>query len=393
MSAASSSAWVSSTDAAPWAKLRSLAALRYHGTGWWLDRVLPRSPIGLLVAALALPFAWFGVGLAVADDRAAFAATPDVVHQLWFFPLHLICLRLVGGLWARGLDPSLDGLAMGDVSKRRIRLGALGTWASVGAIVACAGFIGRDFWFGLTPDPGTGLIPFDDPDLWDMAKLGRGVHGMMLGLWTLEWLLFGYLLWLQVWVLFAWTRELRRADFRPHLLTVLVGDGYRHAFTLFGKTASVCALFALGNLAFIRETGELIPRDKVVIADLADFLQNMSDVLSTTLLFVFAIAAVVAFVTQLRNGMTRAVNAEFLAAGNTALADLAVPIVRSGDAEVDLARLQARVDAQAGLVRAVVFQREADKIGGRTIISIGFKALLPIITTILKIAKMQVKGG
>lgn len=390
---ADSNAWVATTEPASWARLWTLESLRYHGSGWWLDRLLPRSPIGLLVAAFALPVLWFVIGIAVADDRSAFLDTPDVLGQLWFFPLHIICVRVVGGLWARGLEPSLSGLALDADAKRRIRRGALGTWASVGAILACAAFISRDFWYGLTPDPGNLLIPFDDPDLWDMAALGRPVHAMMLGLWTAEWLLFGYLLWLQLWILFAWTRELRRANFRPHLLTVLVGDGYRHAFTLFGSTASICLVFALGNLGFIHYTGELIPRETVVIEDVPDFLQNMSDVLSTTLLFVFAILAVIAFVALLRRGMTRAVNEEFITAGNVALADMAQPIVLSGDATTDIKRLQERIDAQAGLLRAAVFQREVDRIGGRTIMMVGLKAMAPIITAIAKIVKMTVKGG
>ena len=376
-----------------WAKLWSFASLRYQHTGWWLDRILPHSPIGLLVVAVALPLAWFAVGYAITADRAAFLATPDVRGQLWFLPLHLITLRVVGGLWGRGLVPSLDGLALDPGAEARVKRGAFGVGASLGALVAAAAFTARDFWYGLAVSPKSGLDAFDDPDLWDMAKLGRPVHGMMLGVWTLEWLLFGYLLWLQLWVLIAWTRELRRANFQASLMVVLVGDGYRHSFALFGKTTSVCLMFALANLGFIAYTGELIPRDAVEISGVADFLQNMSDVLSTTLLFVLALAAVITFVVQLRGGLSRAVNREFAAAGNAALTDLATPMTLTGDAEADVVRLRARVEAQSGLVRAIVLQREVDKVGGRTMIAGGAKALIPLVTTVLKIMKMQVKGG
>jgi hypothetical protein len=59
----------------------------------------------------------------------------------------------------------------------------------------------------------------------------------------------------------------------------------RDPFTLFGKTATVCLVFAFGNLAFIYFTGELIPRESVEIHGVGDFLRQMSDLLSTALLF------------------------------------------------------------------------------------------------------------
>lgn len=374
------------TDA-PWTHVWTLDALRYRGSGWWLDAALPRSPVGLLVAAIALPLAWFALGYAITSDRAAFLATHDCTCQLWFFPLHIICVRIVGGLWAGGLGSALHGLALDRSARYRIRRGALGTWANLGGLVACAYFVFRDISFGLTPGA-NGLIPFDDPDLWGFAALGRPVHVMMLVLWCLEWMLFGYLLWLQIWTIASWIREVRRADFRSHLGDVLVGDGYRHAFTLFGKTATVCLVFAVGNLAFIYFTGELIPRESVVIASVSDFLRQMSDLLSTTLLFVLILAAVYLFATTLKKRLTRAVNDEFSQAGDVALADMAQPLALSGDAAVDVERLRARVEAQSGLLRAAIFQREVDALGTRTILAIIVKSLVPLATAALKMKKL-----
>ncbi len=370
-----------------WTHVWTLDALRYRGSGWWLDAALPRSPLGLIAAAVVLPLAWFAGGYALAHDRGAFLATHDCTCQLWFFPLHLLCVRIVGGLWAGGLGAALHGLALDHAARQRIRRGALGTWANVGGLVACAYFVFRDISFGLTPGP-SGLIPFDDPDLWGFAALGRPVHVMMLVLWCVEWVLFGYLLWLQVWTLVAWIRELRRTDFRKHLGDVLVGDGYRHAFTLFGKTATVCLVFAVGNGAFIYFTGELIPRESVVIASVSDFLRQMSDLLSTTLLFVLILAAIYLFATTLKKRMTRAVNEEFAAAGDVALADMAQPLALSGDPAADVERLRARVEAQSGLLRAAIFQREVDALGTRTILSIVVKSLVPLVTAALKIKKL-----
>jgi hypothetical protein len=364
-------------------------ALRYRGSGWWLDAALPRSPLGLVVAAIALPVAWFAIGFAITGDRDAYLSTHDVTGQLWFFPIHVIAIRLVGGLWGAGLDPALAGLHLSDAARRRIRRGALGAGASLGAIAAAVFFIVRDAWFGLAPDATTGLIPFDDPAMWDMAALGRPVHMMMLGLWTVEWLLFGYLLWLQIWILAVWVRELRRTDFAPHLGKVLVGDGYRHAFSLFGMTTTVSLVFAIANLGFIAYTGELIPREVVEIGGVVDFLREMSDLLSTSLLFVLILAAVFVFVRVLRGALTRAVNAQFAAAGDAALDLLSTPApAATGDTARDVEALRVRVDAQAGLLRAVAYQREVDVVGGRTMLAIVAKALVPLATSALKLKKL-----
>jgi hypothetical protein len=368
-------------------KLWSLESLRYGGSGWWLDRVLPHSPIALLVVAFALPIAWFAVGYAVTDDQAAFLDTPDVTGQLWFFPLHCAALRVVGTLWAQRLGPALDGLALDGQAQAGIRRGALGTWASVGALIACTFFIVRDSWFGLVPGE-SGLIPFDDPEMWDMEALGRRVHLMMLGLWSVEWLMFGYLLWLQLWILIAWTRAVRKVNLTDRLDVVLVEGGYRHAFTLFGRTTTVSLVFALGNLGFIAFTGELIPREVVELETVSDFLSEMSDLLSTSLLFVVTLVAAFAFVGVLRGSLKRAVSAKFTAAGKNTIAELAEPLTTSGDLATDVERLRTRTAVQAEVLRAVIYQREVEQAGGRAMLSMVAKALIPLVTTAIKLRKV-----
>ncbi len=367
----------------PW----TLESLRYGGSKWWLDALLPRSPVGLIACAIAIPIAWFCVGYGVTDDREAYLDTPDVTGQLWFFPLHCLALRVVGTLWANHLDPALEGLALDERAQRGVRRGALGTYASAGALVACAFFIVRDSWFGLTPGE-SGLIPFDDPEMWDMEALGRGVHLMMLGLWCVEWLMFGYLLWVQIWILVAWTRALRKATLNDRLDDVLVAGGYRRAFSLFGRTTTVSLIFALGNLGFIAFTGELIPREVVEIETVSDFLSEMSDLLSTSLLFVLTLVAAFAFVGVLRSTLKRAIASRFTAAGSATLAALAEPLESSGDLATDVERLRTRTGAQAEILRLVIYQREVEQAGGRAMVSMVAKALIPLVTTGLKLRKV-----
>jgi hypothetical protein len=91
--------------------------------------------------------------------------------------------------------------------------------------------------------------------------------------------------------------------------------------------------------------------------------------------------------------LTRAVNAEFVKAGEEAIDELVTPIEPTGDTPTDLARLQQRVTAQAGILRAVVFQTEVSNMGGGPIVSLVAKAAIPLLTTGAKIAKLKIKSA
>lgn len=373
----------------PWARLLSAEGLRYQGSGWWLDAALPRSPAGLLTAAVAIPAAWFLLGLAITGDRAEYIDTPDVKYQVPYFALHVICLRLTGSLWARGLRPALDGLGFAEREQRSVRAGVLGKWANAGALAAAAYFIARDTYMSFAPGD-SGINAFDDPDMWGFGALGHGVRTLMLIIWHVEWLFYGYLMWLQVWCLIALTRALRRTDFKPHLAALLIHDRYRDFFTLLGKTATISMVFAVGNLGFIHLTGELFPRETVHIETVQDFLVEMSDLLSTALLFAVLLGGFVVYLKTLRAALTRAVNELFAAAGDAGLESLANPVALTGDAAADLEIMRGRLDAQAGLVRAIAFQREVDAVGGRTLGSVMLKSSPALTALVKRLAKMSI---
>ncbi|HUQ41071.1 MAG TPA: hypothetical protein VM052_01085, partial [Candidatus Limnocylindrales bacterium] len=54
---------------AQWTSLWSWESLRYRGSGWWLDAMLPRSPLGVTLVAIGLPLAWVASGCAITPDR------------------------------------------------------------------------------------------------------------------------------------------------------------------------------------------------------------------------------------------------------------------------------------------------------------------------------------
>lgn len=374
---------------APWTKLLAWDSLRYQGSRWWIDRALPRSPAGLIAAAVIVPAVWFAIGLAITDDRSAYIATPDVKYQLWFLALHIIVVRMVASLWMRGLVPAMTALHVDPAQVARVEAGAVGTWANLGAILAGGYFIARDTYMAFHAGP-SGLNAFDDPDMWGFTALGHQIRTLMLIAWHLEWVMFGYLLALQIWALYAVTRAFRRTDFTPHLATILVRDEYRGFLALMSKTATLSLVFALGNLGFIALTGELFPREVVHIAGVGDVLEQMSDVLSITLLFVVIIAATFTYLIALRRALTRAVNHSFGAIGDAALELIAQPVALTGDDRADAAELRRHLDAHSAIVRAVAFQREIDQIGGRFARAVLAKAAPAMGAAAKRVAKMHI---
>ncbi len=361
-----------------WTRLLGWDAFRYHGSGWWLDMAMPRTPGAFLAFAFLSPVAIFALGYGLADDKSAFVATHDVNGQLAFMTIHILCLRVAGSLFARGLGPSLDGIGVGEREQAFVRRGLFGTWANIGALGSCAYFVARDTLLGWVPGD-NGLTAFNDPDQWDFGALGTKVHVVQTAQWHFEWLIFGYLMWIQVWTLIAFTRAIRRTDFEPHLARILTRDGYRGFFTLLGKCATICLVFAVANLAFIYYTGELFPKHEEYVSSVGMFLEEMSDLLSVALLFVVLVAGFVWHVRHVRAALTGTVNRMFAAAGDVALDQLAEPRELT---------VEQRLDATSGLLRAIVFQREVDAMGGRSMNLMLAKALVPLGTVAIRVIKM-----
>lgn len=382
-----------------WTRLLSWESLRYQGSNWWLDRILPKSPGGLIAAAIVLPSIWFAIGYAITDDRSAYLVAGDTRWQLWFVALHIVTLRVMASLWTRGLEPALAGLGISPERRARIRAGGLGHWANLMALVCGALWIARDTYmsfhgtvdyddtvFGVNPTFST----FCDPNMWDYCDLGHQIRTMMMIVWHLEWVIFGYLLWLQIWSLFAIPRAIKKTDFKPHLGRLLIHDEYRDFFTLISKTATITLVFSLGNLLFLYLTDELFPREVVVIDGFGDVVEQMSDLLSIAALFLLIIAGLFLYLVALRKSLTRAVNEKFGAAGDAALERLAQPIELTGDPTKDAEQLKALAEAQGTVLRAITFQREIDQIGGRAVRTVMAKAVPALSAVAKKVAKMQI---
>ena len=142
-------------------------------------------------------------------------------------------------------------------------------------------------------------------------------------------------------------------------------------------------MFALGNLAFIHLTGDLLPDARIDVSTIRDVLREMADLLSMTLLFVFVLGVALAF--ALRRALPRAVDVALTTAADVVL----TAVVPAPAADAERPTLQRQITAQAALLRALVFQREVDGLGRRVLGLTAVKSALPIVMATLRMLHMQ----
>lgn len=373
---------------AAWAKLFRLESLRYQQSGWWLDWVLPHDPRLFLAFSLVFPSALWGLGFGLAPDRAAYLAAPDITGQPLFLLSHFFAVRAVATLFKRGLDSSLTGIGVRDELRAAFAKKLFGWLPNVLSLVCAAYWIQRDTRVALVPGP-NGLTAFDDPDQWALAGLGHPLQRALLAIWIVEWIIFGFVLWVQIWTMAGLALAIRKTDFKPHLHRILVHDEYRDFFALISRNATICSIFAIANLAFVAYTGELLPKPTRKVTNPIEFLEEMSDLTSVFLLFFIIVAGFVGYVSLIRKALTHAVNEAFAAAGDETLEESATPLEVTGTPSADdLKCVISRLNASQALLRAIVFQREVDSLGSRGLNALLVKALPAFGTVTLRVYRL-----
>ncbi|MFO0549325.1 MAG: hypothetical protein U0271_13110 [Polyangiaceae bacterium] len=373
---------------APWAKLFRLESLRYQQSGWWIDWLLPHEPRLFLAFSLIVPAALWGLGFGLAPDRSAYLTAPDVTSQPLFLPFHFFAVRAVATLFKRGLDSSLIGIGISEELRRSTAKKLFGWLPNVFSIVCAAYWIQRDARVALVAGP-NGLTAFDDPDQWALAGLGHPLQRALLAIWILEWIIFGFVLWVQIWSMAGLALAIRKTDFKPHLHRILVHDEYRDFFALISRNATICSIFAIANLAFVAYTGELLPKPTRKVTNPFEFMEEMSDLTSVFILFFIIVAGFVAYISLIRKALTGAVNDAFAAAGDETLEESATPLEVTGSPSADeLKCVISRLNASQALLRAIVFQREVDSLGSRGLNALLMKALPAFGTVTLRVYRL-----
>ena len=131
-----------------------------------------------------------------------------------------------------------------------------------------------------------------------------------------------------------------------------------------------------------------MPRDAAPVTDVASFVTQMSDLLSTGVLFAALIVWVIGCKVEVRGELTMAVNRLFAEAADKALRETARPLEMQGPWSAELCgRLQRRLHSLSDLTRAIAFQREVDAVGIRWTSRLMLKIAIPAGTFLVRLIR------
>lgn len=210
-----------------------------------IDRVLPRHPVAFYLIALAISAACWGLGFALASDKARFLQSPEWHIQPFYLAAHLIVLRLFVQIVVRSY---VAGAAHLDIPAEKVSAGiqrVLGAPGSLAAVAIALPFCVLDYLYLLS-------------DRYE--KLGDGpqpsaVDYLMWAIWCAEWLL-NALIWVALAGFLALSyRALRTCRFRAPIATVVQEKLYRPFLQMSAQGASVVLLFTCVTAIYIWYAG------------------------------------------------------------------------------------------------------------------------------------------
>jgi hypothetical protein len=210
-----------------------------------MDRVLPRHPLAFYLLALAISAACWGLGFALAPDKARFLQSPEWHIQPFYLAAHLIALRLFVQIVVRNYVAATAQL---DIPPERIAAGigrVLGLRGALAALAIAIPFCILDYRYLLS-------------DRYE--KLGAdqqlsAIDYLMWGIWCAEWLL-NAMIWVALAGFLALSyRALRTCRFRAPIATVVQEKLYRPFLEKSSQGASIVLAFACVTALYIWYAG------------------------------------------------------------------------------------------------------------------------------------------
>ncbi len=232
-------------DAANFAQVRN---------NWLLDRLMPGGVVAYFAVAIAICTGVWILGLVLRIiERGgdwlviveSFLRSREWQLQPLLLFVHLLCLRLFKSIYGRHFDGAFKHVAV-----PREKLEAASRWffgfrANFGALAIAAPFMAyRAFVYF----PSDRLLTD-----YDLASRG-GEAGLLLVLWLIEWLMFGYYMWLIVVGAVLMRKILRAHDFRESVDLVLADRHYRPLFGVTSRSTTLVVFFGLLHAGYIAYT-------------------------------------------------------------------------------------------------------------------------------------------
>jgi hypothetical protein len=342
---------------------------------WWLDRMFPGSVLRYLFAAgLVCTVVWI-VGLVI---RLIETQPESITEGIWAFiadkhwqlqPLllfvHFVCLRLFKGIYGRNFDRAFRHLDVRTDEFEGYKRWFLGQRVNFFALAVAAPFVIWDFVFFATGEQfyetiyGAGAAYLTQID----TTTRTAEAWLLFGIWTFEWMMFGYYCVLMLTGSIVIRGILKRHDFVDSVDLVLTERQYRPMFNVIAQAGSLVFFYGLIHLVYMLYT-------KGTPSDVAGLI-----VLVVLLVGGFAITWS-AVRGELKGNVQTALD-ELEKSYRAAREKLATMVDGTGIAD-DVQRIQVQLKMQLALQQLDYLQTKYENLGRRELLGMAVRILAPV---------------
>lgn len=233
---------------------------------WWLDRLFPGSVARYFLTAFIVCTAVWLIALTL---RLTWVRIDTFWEDVWLFikdrqwqlqPLlllvHFVCLRLFKGIYSRNFDKAFQHLDVHKGELNDYKKWFLGARVNFLALAVGAPFIIWEWVQFATIEKFYDRVY--DPDSPYVQAIDTTVRNpeayLLLLLWSVEWLMFGYYCYLMVSGAFVVRGILKKHDFKDSVDLVLTERQYRPLFNVTAQAGSLVFIFGLFHAGYMLYT-------------------------------------------------------------------------------------------------------------------------------------------
>lgn len=342
---------------------------------WWLDRLFPNTVLRYLFAAAIVCTGVWLIGLVI---RLVETQPENIAAGIWAFvtdkhwqlqPLllfvHFVCLRLFKGIYGRNFDRAFRYLDIRPDELEGYKRWFFGRRVNFFALAVAAPFVIWDLVFFATGQPfyetiyGVGA-PY-------LAEIDTDTHTaeawLLFGIWTFEWIMFGYYCVLMLTGALVVRRILKQHDFVDSVDLVLAERQYRPMFNVIAQAGSLVFFYGLIHLGYMLYT-------KGTPSDVAGLI-----VLVVLLLGGFAITWIA--VRGVLKGNVQTAQGELEVSYRQSREKLATMVDGTGIAD-DVQRIQVQLKMQLALQQLDYLQTKYENLGRRELLGLAVRILAPV---------------
>lgn len=340
---------------------------------WWLDWLFPDGVVPYFITAFVVCHVTWMIGLFIrlaaqdfndaGQNALEFLKSREWQMQPLLLFLHFTTLRLFKGIYSRNFEKAFSHLNIPKADVLKLRDWIFGGRVNLGAVLIALPFLAYKLFIYLP----------SDRFLTDFRVDWRGMEARYLfGIWCVEWVTFGYYLYLMLVGALITRHVLKKHQFKESVDLVLSERHYSPLFNCTARAGTLVFFFALVQAAYLTYAG----------AELADFVGL--GVLGLLLMGSFGITWA-AVRKSLSTGVREAVEALEKSYRNSRGRLVKMPEVAG--IEDDVQRIQTQMKMSLALQQLEYVQTKYEQVGRREMLGMFFRMMAPVGTAVARIIR------